>query len=578
MDPILSSKIEHLIDEYKQTFCGINWDWRKGQKEIIIQIINAYFDNDINNVVAECPTGSGKSHIAMCVAWVLNNLKCRGYILASDISLQDQYEADIDKMNIKWPSVKGIDRYKCIENDECVSLGKCKILHKRPVKMPCYDQCPYYRVRDAASKSKTAVFNYSYWLLQMNYVRHMSDDPMFTTRDFIICDEAHKITDIVQSHFAPRINKLVILDNLKKLKIFLNNHIRTFKFDEKLILIAKITNKLIIEQDKEKTFKLLYHFANELKIIQNIKELIEDFVDETYNKLKISVPRVIDKACRNCDYLKDLYCKCVDFVTIISESGLDNLIINNIDKDQLVYNCLEEKYLMRKYFHDNKKFAVFLSATIGDINQFCNDTGIDKSFYYRMSSNFDFTKSPIYYYGGRRMSYSNMDDNMPWLIDSINKILEQYPDERGIIHSASYDLTMKIHEGLSEKNKDRLIVYKGSEEKQQGIDEMYKKGNKVLIGPSLIEGVNLPEDKCRFIVIAKIPYLSLNDKFVKAKLNKNTNWYKSKAVISILQGIGRGVRNENDYCDTFILDANFSDLLKNPNAFPLEFCERIIRK
>ena len=40
-------------------------------------------------------------------------------------------------------------------------------------------------------------------------------------------------------------------------------------------------------------------------------------------------------------------------------------------------------------------------------------------------------------------------------------------------------------------------------------------------------------------------------------------WYNSKTSNIIIQGIGRGVRNENDYCTTYILDACFYSLYIN---------------
>jgi hypothetical protein len=47
-------------------------------------------------------------------------------------------------------------------------------------------------------------------------------------------------------------------------------------------------------------------------------------------------------------------------------------------------------------------------------------------------------------------------------------------------------------------------------------------------------------------------------------------------VTNILQGVGRGIRHQNDWCKTFILDANFGALLHyNRNAFPPEFINRI---
>ena len=74
----------------------------------------------------------------------------------------------------------------------------------------------------------------------------------------------------------------------------------------------------------------------------------------------------------------------------------------------------------------------------------------------------------------------------------------------------------------------------------------------------------------------KVPYPSLADKFIAAKKDFNQQWYSNLAAISILQGVGRGVRNENDWCVTFILDACFQMLFNmSRKVFPPEFVARM---
>jgi Rad3-related DNA helicase len=78
-------------------------------------------------------------------------------------------------------------------------------------------------------------------------------------------------------------------------------------------------------------------------------------------------------------------------------------------------------------------------------------------------------------------------------------------------------------------------------------------------------------------VFAKVPYRSLGDKFVTAKLEKNPDWYKEDAIKNILQGTGRSIRSVEDFCTTYILDACLGDLIHhNRKSFPEEFMQRLI--
>ena len=95
-------QIKLKLEEFRTIFLGKNFVWRKGQQDVIIEVIKTYFDKSKNVVIIDAPVGSGKSLIGMAVAWILNEQKLKGYILASDLSLQEQYEKDFDRFNLHW--------------------------------------------------------------------------------------------------------------------------------------------------------------------------------------------------------------------------------------------------------------------------------------------------------------------------------------------------------------------------------------------------------------------------------------------------------------------------------------------
>jgi len=106
------------LKEFVETFFPKDFKWRPGQKEAILEIITTYHQNKHKVVILDAPIGSGKSCIAMATAYLLNKQNKKGYILASDISLQEQYEQDFKEFQLPWGSVKGIDNYICIDNME----------------------------------------------------------------------------------------------------------------------------------------------------------------------------------------------------------------------------------------------------------------------------------------------------------------------------------------------------------------------------------------------------------------------------------------------------------------------------
>ena len=221
-----------------------------------------------------------------------------------------------------------------------------------------------------------------------------------------------------------------------------------------------------------------------------------------------------------------------------------------------------------------------MTATMGDPGNFARqiDAKIEKDSlkYTRIPSLFNFEKSPIYVYTGKRMSYKHKEETLPWVINKVRQILIKHPEHTGIIHSGSYKLTRDIYDSLAYKDQKRIILYENSEEKKAALIEFEKSKNKVLMGPSLLEGLDLKNDKSRFQVFAKVPYPSLADKFVKEKIKVSQDWYDWKSIIAILQGIGRSVRDENDWAISYFLDGCLGDLInRNQSSFPDDFKQRM---
>ena len=89
----------------------------------------------------------------------------------------------------------------------------------------------------------------------------------------------------------------------------------------------------------------------------------------------------------------------------------------------------------------------------------------------------------------------------------------------------------------------------------------------------------LPDDQCRFIIIAKSPFESPEDKLVSARVYGNGMgkfWYKSICAQSIVQASGRGVRHKRDHCLTYLLDKQAVRLVvDNQNLFPRYWMEAV---
>lgn len=565
------------IDEWSKEVFGPTFVYRPGQKEAVCDILYAWL-HDADDIILDAPTGTGKSIIAMSVAGILNRyFHKEGYILISDLSLMEQYERDLEKYFPHWALLKGQQNYTCQRNKlpfpsgVCQLDSRCKkyadIFSKYP---DCSETCEYVQLRKRAIAAPILVCTYSFWLLQQNYVKRMVSEPPFGDRDFVICDEAHKLQAIVQSHFSPKFGK----EDFTKILAVKNaaDNAKATSWPE----YTDLRERIMAEQDNKKVLELLDEYCDLIHGLVSVTENIKTDIFKVAGDVG-HMTKEDQNIIKACNFLDSHYKTFSEYVDIIYSIGDYALVKNDSEKDSVLLNCLDESYLMSKYFHSNCPKRMYMSATIGDFEVFAHDVSIPGSkFAIKMPSVFDYTNSPIFFVKEYELSYRKKEQSLPYIIKMIDGVLNMYKDYRGIVQTGSYAFAKALQDGLSKDNRKRLILYEDSASKNESL-ELYKcSENRVLVGPSLVEGLSFDDDLCRFQIIMKVPYPSLADKFVAAKMNYDKQWYSNTTAISILQGVGRGVRNMHDWCVTFILDGCFLRLFyMSQSMFPPEFCQRI---
>jgi len=574
----MSYDVERIKRITRKQF-GEDFEFRPGQLEAITDILTAYHSGSVEMYLLDAPTGSGKSFIAMIASAVLEEDDKSGYILTSEITLQKQYEKDLKEHRVGWGTVYGGDNYSCVVNNLPFFIGDCRLKnigYESAESLDCFKDCGYLTNRKRAINSSVSLLNYSYALIQRNYVEDMaqqSDRPVpFKQRDFVFCDEAHNVTSIVQGHFSPRFSKAG-MSKLKNLMHFLKTKGLSYpQFDGEEF--DNLLDTFFEEEDPQELVDGLKHCLDLLRRGTECNNELKDTAGKRFNKDN-TIPRDWSTAMSNAGFWKDCLCKVEDFLEIIEKTGLEYMT-KTAGLEEIVFNCLEESYMMDKHFHQRFGFKVFMTATMGNPRHFLKMIGGRNARYNKIKSSFNFEKSPIYLYNGKRMGYKDIDRNLPWMIGEVERILLKHPNESGIIHSGSYHLSKRLYEGLSKNIQKRILLYDGTDGKISALSTFEREPNMFIMGPSLLEGIDLKGDKSRVQIFIKVPYPSLANRFVKRKMEIQPEWYQWRTCTGIAQGVGRSIRDEEDWAVTYMLDSCFYDLLKEPLNFPTEFKDRII--
>lgn len=550
----------HIDEVVKESFGGL-LAFRRGQREAIETTIYNWL-NGTHDEIINAPTGSGKSIIAMIVAAVLSKYYGKsGYILVSDKSLIEQYEKDVKKHFRNWSVITGQQNYKCHVNGLPFTTGVCKVKGVRKyseIKQKfshCAGSCRYIIERDKAIQSKVLVCTYAFWLIQQNLVKKKIEGcPPFTSRDFTICDEAHNLIDIVQNHFSPKLSD----NDLPKIKSVLSrgcddsddifNNILDIRHDA----ISATSNSGI----KDALKRYVVAFNDVIDAADTVNRSFSD--DENKNKKLSNDDKELIK---NVDFVEEHFESFNEYYYMIKEVG-DDCIIRNETENGYIFNCINESYLMKNHFHKHCENKLYMSATIGSFDRFAKNCDIKDYDSIDIPSSFHFEQSPIFYVPDYKLSYKEKEQNLPKVLAMIDAVAKMYKGQRGIIQTGSYSFSKYILDNISDETRKRIVIYNDTKEKSESLMFFKKMKDKILIGPSLVEGLSFDDDLCRFQIIMKVPYPSLNDNFVKKKMEINGQWYSDTAAISILQGVGRGIRSSTDWCVTFIFDGCFTQLAR----------------
>lgn len=213
------------------------------------------------------------------------------------------------------------------------------------------------------------------------------------------------------------------------------------------------------------------------------------------------------------------------------------------------------------YFGNNKQARVFTSATLsvdGDFNHFqqlaglagdCREETWDSPFDY-------FNQAVLYVPEG--LPAPKDDGFADAVFDKVLPVITA-SDGGAFVLFTSFRVMQQFEERLynygKESGNEFNVLTQGDTTKRELLREFTEKDKSVLLGTmSFWEGVDVPGDALRCVIIDKLPFESPFDPVIKARLNAMQdagdnpfmNYQVPRAVITLRQGAGRLIRSSQD--------------------------------
>ena len=464
--------------------------------------------------VLDVPTGGGKS-LGYIASAILKNRADGGRtaILTQSKHLQGQLQRDFGAVIF---DIRGKKNYACketfgqeitpvdgftVENAPCNDGYECYKRHKG---------CTYYDALREAKVAPIVSTNYHYWLAQRTFSDGLGD---FST---IVLDEAHGAGDVVCAFMAVQFEKLDV-------------DYCGFRMPDK-------------EAGTEEWARWWAY------VKETGAQTLEDGDLDNNKRQKIALKRLVKETERAQEVGEG-------WVRKVEEWG------HGKRKRVKVTFCpvWPGRYLSRLVGATEK--VVLTSATI--TAKTVELLGIQKGDYdfREFKSEFVAERRPFYYIPVAAINSRHSDESneaaFAKIVKAATVITNMRKTERGLIHSVSYGRMRDFLRLAGAETQG--VEFRGHESGKLGEALEWLKGGvgRVLVSPSAQEGVDLPDDLCRYQIILKVPFQDSRDPVTKARMRDDEEYSFYCVGQTISQMYGRVMRNRGDWGETFMLDSNW---------------------
>lgn len=391
-----------------------------------------------------------------------------------------------------------------------------------------WQSCPYEIAKNQALGGPLAVANTAYLLTEANYVGrfgHNGKEPNFP---FFIIDEADTLESVLMGFVEVSLSQR----SIKSYGLPLPDKVtKPDSWVEWAELARERLTKLAIEAGVE----------------------IEEYSND---------PPPLNVKRRHERIVRDL--QTIQYAENALRAEPDNWVLDGYKEGGVTLKPVTVASHVRRLLWKHSTKFLLMSATVISPDQMAQDLGLGEHEYGFVSvdSNFPPERRPVYVNPRANMTNKTKEDEWPKMVQAVNDILDRHPGERILVHTVSYLWTKFLHDNLRMTlHAPRLLSYSSAQDREATLETYKTRPDAVLLAPSLDRGIDLPYELCSVIVITKVPYPNLGDKQINRRFfgtgQAGKNWYITETIRSIVQMTGRGMRHRDDYCTTYILDAQF---------------------
>ena len=484
--------------------------------------------------------------VILVVTTKLQEQLTRDFPYIADLRGQSHYTCNLSSPphNIQYSSINPSSPPR-VDSAPCQSGYKCPLRQSG---------CTYYDSVRAFIQSSIGVTNYSKWISTHRY--NPNPQSIFGNVNYLILDEAHQALDQLTSHCTINLPRSLVLNTISHdPPPFTPNG--PLQSDSPLVL-NWLPGALTAARE---TWKDLSHqplSTRTTRDLISIERLGRDLADlqKSFNPPTIS------------DTPRD---NCMDWTAETIDGDLS--IIPVWPRENVARYLLRPPPYSNPISHITLSSATISPATLDHLSiPSSSVTWINVPYTHDKHQRpfINIPVTPIIAGGSRKTKPENLNKVFAIIDECITARRQPATStspataRHGIIQPVSYAQSKLILDNLT-AHRDIIIHHQpGKYNLQSAINEYLNSPPPViLLSPVIYEGVDFPYWRCLYNIIWKVPFRYSKDPVTSARAATDKSYNYWLAARHIEQSAGRGNRASDDFCETFIFDALFSNVMAN---------------
>jgi ATP-dependent DNA helicase DinG len=425
---------------------------------------------------------------------------------------------------------------------------------------PEFSECFVVKARRKAQEADVIVINHHLFFSDQA-LKQDGFGELLPDADVLIFDEAHQLPDIASNFYSNSLSKRQI-DLL--MKDIVDAQISEARESKE---IQDYCQKMQKSADDFRLILGRFSSRGEWRHIEHAPDIKQGLqqLDESYLPLhdKLESIKARGKDLSSCfSRLESLRQTLSDFLK--SEESMVSWYEWNEHSFRLMLSPIEVSEQFRSQLETNSyKSVLFTSATLSSndsFNYFSRRLGIESVKCASFLSPFDYQKQALLYLP-ENLPEPSSDQFATAFVEECATLIRATEGNCFILFT-SYRMLTLCARLLSNKIRNKLFV-QGEKQRSELLNAYMSTPNAVLLGTSSFwEGVDVKGEKLKLVIIDKLPFKSPGDPVYKQRLNlinkqggnAFTDLQIPEATITLRQGVGRLIRDSNDYGIVMIAD------------------------